>query len=103
MTPLGWGWAAFVWGYALLWFLVTDPVKLLAYRIFDPVKAGSKPGSKAEPKPEGKAEAKPEGKGAPKPEAKAKTPADLKGEPPTAGTVAAEGTLGVDDPTRAGD
>jgi H+-transporting ATPase len=39
MTPLGWGWALFVWGYALAWFLVTDPVKLLAYRIFDPAKA----------------------------------------------------------------
>jgi H+-transporting ATPase len=39
MTPLGWGWAGFVWGYALLWFLVNDRVKLLAYRIFDPVKA----------------------------------------------------------------
>jgi H+-transporting ATPase len=38
MTPLGWGWAGFVWGYALLWFLVNDRVKLLAYRIFDPVK-----------------------------------------------------------------
>jgi len=39
MTPLGWGWAAFVWGYALIWFLVNDRVKLLAYRIFDPTKA----------------------------------------------------------------
>jgi hypothetical protein len=39
MTPLGWGWAGFVWGYALLWFLLNDRVKLLAYRIFDPVKA----------------------------------------------------------------
>jgi H+-transporting ATPase len=38
MTPLGWGWALFVWGYALVWFLVNDRVKLLAYRIFDPVK-----------------------------------------------------------------
>ncbi len=38
MTPLGWGWAAFVWGYALAWFLVNDRVKLLAYRIFDPMK-----------------------------------------------------------------
>jgi len=38
MTPLGWGWAAFVWGYALLWFLVNDRVKLLAYRILDPTK-----------------------------------------------------------------
>jgi H+-transporting ATPase len=41
MTPLGWGWALFVWGYALAWFLVTDRVKLLAYRIFDPIKNGS--------------------------------------------------------------
>jgi H+-transporting ATPase len=39
MTPLGWKWAGFVWGYALLWFLVNDRVKLLAYRIFDPMKA----------------------------------------------------------------
>ena len=28
--------AAFVWGYALAWFLVTDRVKLVAYRMFDP-------------------------------------------------------------------
>jgi len=38
MTPLGWGWAAFVWGYALAWALVNDRVKLLAYRILDPTK-----------------------------------------------------------------
>ena len=37
MTPLGWGWAGFVWGYALIWFLLNDRVKLLAYKIFDPV------------------------------------------------------------------
>jgi len=36
MTPLGWGWALFVWGYALVWFLVNDRVKLLTYRVFDP-------------------------------------------------------------------
>ena len=41
MTPIGWGWAAFVWGYALVWFLVTDPVKLLAYRILDPPNANA--------------------------------------------------------------
>jgi H+-transporting ATPase len=35
MTPIGWGYAGFVWGYALAWFLVTDRVKLLAYRILD--------------------------------------------------------------------
>jgi H+-transporting ATPase len=39
MTPIGWEWAAFVWGYALAWFLVNDRVKLLAYRIFDPTAA----------------------------------------------------------------
>ena len=39
MTPLGWGWALFVWGYALIWFLISDRIKLLAYRIFDPHKA----------------------------------------------------------------
>ena len=41
MTPLGWGWAGLVWGYALLWFLLNDRLKLLAYRIFDPIKAPS--------------------------------------------------------------
>jgi len=41
MTPLGWRWAGFVWVYALAWFLVNDRVKLLAYRVFDPVKAPS--------------------------------------------------------------
>jgi H+-transporting ATPase len=35
MTPLGWGWALFVWGYALAWFLVNDRIKLLAYHILD--------------------------------------------------------------------
>jgi H+-transporting ATPase len=86
MTPLGWGWAGFVWGYALLWFLLNDRVKLLAYRIFDPVKAEAKPETKAEakakpavePKPEAKkVEPKPEIKVEVKPEAKAKTPSDL--------------------------
>ena len=46
MTPLGWGWAAFVWGYALAWFLISDRVKLLAYQVFDPTSApllGRKP------------------------------------------------------------
>jgi hypothetical protein len=67
MAPLGWKWAGFVWGYALVWALVNDRVKLLAYKIFDPVKAEAKPDAKGEPKPEAKAESKPE----------AKTPSDL--------------------------
>jgi H+-transporting ATPase len=41
MAPLGWGWALFVWGYALAWFLVNDRMKLLAYRIFDPIEAAA--------------------------------------------------------------
>ncbi|EDY38004.1 plasma-membrane proton-efflux P-type ATPase [Cyanobium sp. PCC 7001] len=34
MAPIGWGWALLVWGYSLLWFLVEDRVKLLAYDLF---------------------------------------------------------------------
>ncbi len=49
MTPLGWRWAGFVWGYALAWFLLNGRVKLLAYRIFDPPKAKAHPAAKAEP------------------------------------------------------
>jgi len=41
MTPLGWGWALFVWGYALAWFLVNDRLKLLAYQLVDPIKANT--------------------------------------------------------------
>ena len=39
MTPLGWGWAVFVWGYALFWFFINDRVKLLAYRLLDSLKS----------------------------------------------------------------
>ncbi len=97
MTPLGWGWAGFVWVYALAWFLLNDRVKLLAYKVLDRVKAESSPEAKAkaEPTPEAKTEAKPEtnakskseAKGEPKPEPQpeakagskleAKTPSDL--------------------------
>ena len=38
MPPIGWCWALLVWGYSLVWFLVNDRVKLLAYRILDPTK-----------------------------------------------------------------
>ena len=78
MTPLGWGWALFVWGYALAWFLVNDRVKLLAYRIFDPVKAGAKPETKDEAKPEAKADAKLDAKSETKAEARPKTEAEPK-------------------------
>lgn len=36
MSALPWGWVTFVWGYALIWALISDRIKLLAYRIFDP-------------------------------------------------------------------
>ncbi len=41
MTPLGWGWAAFVWGYAIIWALASDRIKLLAYKILDPPTAAA--------------------------------------------------------------
>jgi H+-transporting ATPase len=41
MTPLGWGWALFVWGYALVWFIVNDRVKLMAYWALDRIAAKS--------------------------------------------------------------
>ncbi len=74
MTPLGWGWAAFVWGYAVVWFLLTDPIKLLAYRILDPINAGPPPRGKgqATPTPDARAESKP----AVEPEAIAEPPCE---------------------------
>jgi H+-transporting ATPase len=35
MTPLGWKWAAFVWLYAIAWFLMNDRIKLIAYWFLD--------------------------------------------------------------------
>ncbi len=85
MTPLGWGWAGFVWGYALLWFLLNDRVKLLAYRIFDPVKG--EPKAKVEPeaetKPAAALESEPRTKGQPGPDASSKPGAKVE---PTAAT-----------------
>jgi H+-transporting ATPase len=86
MTPLGWEFAGLVWGYAILWALFTDRIKLLAYRVLDHVKADeAKPEDKAdEAKPEAKADvAKPDVKAdEPKPEAKADQPKpEAKAEP----------------------
>jgi H+-transporting ATPase len=90
MTPLGWGWTGFVWGYALAWFLVTDRVKLLAYRVLDHIKVESKMKTKtmakpdpkaAHPKPDAKPAAKPDGKDDSKPQAKAEPSAENKPVP----------------------
>ena len=35
MTPLGWGWAAAVWAYALFWFFIEDRVKLAIHQWLD--------------------------------------------------------------------
>jgi hypothetical protein len=48
MTPIGWGWAGVVWGYALAWFLVNDWIKLAAYRIFH-FGSGTQASSKGQP------------------------------------------------------
>jgi len=70
VTPLWWGWAAFVWGYALVWFLVTDPVKLLAYRVLDTTRALPAPLAEVGSTPGARTEAKPDAEAAPKSEAK---------------------------------
>jgi len=36
MIPIGWHSALLVWGYALIWFLINDRVKLAAYSVFGP-------------------------------------------------------------------
>ena len=84
MAPLGWKWAGLVWAYALVWALINDRIKLLAYKVFDPVKAKAKPAVNADAKAEFEAVAKPDAKGAPKPEDKADAPKPAKakaGEP----------------------
>jgi H+-transporting ATPase len=35
VAPIGWKMAGFVWAYAIGWFLLTDPVKLLVYHVLD--------------------------------------------------------------------
>ncbi len=82
MTPLGWGWAGFVWGYALLWFLMNDRVKLLAYRILDPVKRTDvKFQAKVESQPDAKPVAADNVKNAAEPDANSMTKAEDKVEP----------------------
>jgi H+-transporting ATPase len=96
MPPLDWRWAAAVWGYALIWALLSDQVKLLAYRFFDSPKAAeaakakgiaqraeaeAKPGLKSSPASAAKAEAKPDLNAAPGPGAKAAVKPDAKAAP----------------------
>jgi H+-transporting ATPase len=43
VAPLGWRYAGLVWAYGFACFLVTDPVKLIAYKILDRTGVGSRP------------------------------------------------------------
>jgi H+-transporting ATPase len=58
MVPLGWRYAGIVWGYALIWFLINDRIKLVAYWILDRSKSQAKANVKAvDEKPESKSAA----------------------------------------------
>jgi H+-transporting ATPase len=119
MTPLGWRWAGFVWGYAILCALAADRVKLLAYKILDPVKADSKSEAKAttkseakaepkaeakpESKPEGKADSKPTAKAEPKPEAKSEAKPEIKPSPDLTPQIAKRAYELYEERTRKGD
>jgi H+-transporting ATPase len=43
VTPLGWKYAGVVWAYAIIWFLLTDPLKLAAYWFLDAAKSAARP------------------------------------------------------------
>jgi H+-transporting ATPase len=47
MAPLGWRMAGMVWGYALVWFLINDRIKLMTYWILDRSKSQAKSNVKA--------------------------------------------------------
>jgi H+-transporting ATPase len=34
LTPTGWGWAMFIWGYALTWLLINDFIKLFVWKMY---------------------------------------------------------------------
>jgi H+-transporting ATPase len=121
MTPVGWGYAGVVWGYALAWFLVNDRVKLLAYRIFDRQSSGSKaiakaaaksaaivvaqraatasakPDTETEPAAAAKADAKPKAKAEPIIAPKAEAKPDAKVEPLPASKASPISDIKVDE------
>jgi H+-transporting ATPase len=73
VTPLGWMYAGIVWAYALAWFLITDPLKLLAYKMLDTIKPDAAPATKAERRSSGTSPAAAHAK---VPEAEGLSPAD---------------------------
>ena len=88
MSPIGWGWALVVWCYSSVWFLFNDRVKLLAYRMIDPVKAEPKPGATTEPKSDAKAAPASDAKAEPQPEVSAEPKPNLPAESKSDATTA---------------
>ncbi len=43
-TPVGWGWALFIWGYAFVWFLFNDAVKMAILKMYREKKIFFAPG-----------------------------------------------------------
>jgi len=43
MTAISWQWAALIWAYAFVGFLIEDRIKLLAYKKLDPTQAAASP------------------------------------------------------------
>jgi H+-transporting ATPase len=74
VTPLGWTYAGIVWSYAFAWFLLTDPVKLLAYKVLDTVKADERRQVKDAPAQAGDSHTNPDASAQPKPESKGMSP-----------------------------
>ncbi|MEO2066098.1 MAG: HAD-IC family P-type ATPase, partial [Desulfurobacteriaceae bacterium] len=44
LTPVGWGWALFIWGYALTWLLINDYIKLFVWKMYKEKKFMFAPG-----------------------------------------------------------
>ena len=44
LTPVGWGWALFIWGYALTWPLINDYIKLFVWKMYKEKKFMFAPG-----------------------------------------------------------
>ena len=104
VTPLGWTYAGIVWAYAFAWFLLTDPVKLLAYKVLDKVEADPKPQAKGEPAADTKVRTKahPQADDQPEPDAKALPKPRAKGGPMHQAQVKTSPEPGAGDATGSG-
>jgi len=99
MTPLGWKWAGIVWAYALVWFLINDGLKLVAYKVLDATPGAVKPKITAAAKPEGKAE--PDSQVTPKSAPRAKPEPETTAPPEAKATSKPHPQLAVEQQTKA--